>query len=392
MSSDPTPFSRSLTAMLKILKEFLPPLFQPPPPPPPPVLPPSTVVLASVVERTVGLGSRVGTDLRGPFTVAALKGLRIEAVARYEIWAQTPAEVGQAIEDLITKLLGERESLRAKGFLRVALKNTGSGENIFSEDAWRQTVDFEVLFEFPYVDSDEAESLIARIPININSEINETTLVVDEMTRWDQTSAPLLEVRGPVRIGAVTALSFVKADVPSGEITILRTFDGAPGAPTNHATLPAFVSAVGGDNPAERHAQVTFASLTQFLAALASFEITDRALAAMRADGVPDAVADQLEVLKGQEIGGEDPFVALLQATIGNTDTNTFKSKIMKHAANLQPMNLGDWDEDENVDEYKSVRSVIAPPIALTALDRFEIGFEHPQFDKVAVVYIRATR
>src|SRR5215208_1498866 len=103
MNGNPTPLSRALQKMLDILKDFsVPPIIQPPPPPP---LPPSNVLLASVIERTVGLGSRVGTDLRGPFSVAALKGLRVEALVRYEVWAHTPAEIAQAAEDLISRLL-----------------------------------------------------------------------------------------------------------------------------------------------------------------------------------------------------------------------------------------------------------------------------------------------
>ena len=102
MANGSSPLSKTLDAMLLILEGYLPPLLNPPPSAP---LPPNTVLLASVVERTVGLGSRVGTELRGPFSVAALKGLRAEAVVRYEIWSNTPAEIGVAIEDLIKRLL-----------------------------------------------------------------------------------------------------------------------------------------------------------------------------------------------------------------------------------------------------------------------------------------------
>ena len=80
MSSDPSPISKALVAMLKLLRVYVePPLMMPPPPP---ALPASNVLLASVVERTVGLNNRVGTDMRGPFSVAALKGLRVDAARR----------------------------------------------------------------------------------------------------------------------------------------------------------------------------------------------------------------------------------------------------------------------------------------------------------------------
>jgi len=398
MAGDPSPLSRTLEAMLKLLEEYVkPPLMAPPPPP---LLPPAGVLLASVIERTVGLGGRVGTDMRGPFSVAALKGLRVEAVVRYEIWAHTAAEIGPAIEDLIKHLLGDRDLLRVAGFLRVALKAAGASENVFAEDAWRQSVEFEVLFEFPYVDSDGAESLIARIPIKMVGEFNESTTVVDQMARWDNELAPALELRGPLSVGALSALAFV-ATGPTGTVTVTRTFDGATGAPSSHPTLNSFVAAAGGDNPAERHAEVTFTSLAEFLKALASFKITDKALGGMRTDPVPvpGPIVVQLEALKGEEeVGGEAEFVALLEATIGVADTGTFKPTILKHAATSTPMTMGDWDKNDIPDEYQSLQFRAKTPIRLAGVtDRLEIAyvdttFDPVRFDNIAVVYLRAAR
>ena len=386
----PTPLSRALQAMLDILNDYtLPPIIQPPPPPP---LPPSNVLLASVVERTVGLGSRVGLDLRGPFSVAELKGLRVESVVRFELWAHTPTDVAQATEDLISRLLGDQETLRGQGFLRIALKGVNASENIFAEDAWRQLVEFDMLFEFPYVDTSEAESLIAQIPIHINSEHNEDTVVVDEMARWDNETAPTLRVRGPQQVGALTALSFIPAAEPVGNVSLTRTFDGASGLPTSFPTLADFVTAVAGDNPAERHAEVTFASLVEFLAAISTFKITDESLAGMTADAVPAAVVGQLEGIKDTEVAGESNFLALVESTIGAAETTAFGAVILKHSAVLDPIVLGDWDLDGVPDEYKSSQFRIDPSIRLTTVnDRLEIAFEHPELSEVAVVYLRAS-
>ncbi|MGZ5437791.1 MAG: hypothetical protein ACXWIF_17270 [Pyrinomonadaceae bacterium] len=395
MSNGSSPLSRTLDAMLVILEGYLPPLLNPPPPP---QLPPNSVLLASVVERTVGLGSRVGTDLRGPFSVAALKGLRAEAGVRYEIWAHTPGEIGLAIEDLIKRIVDDRDLLRAKGFLKIALKSAGPSENVFAEDAWRQSVEFEVLFEFPFVDSDGAESLIARIPIDMIGEFNESTTVVDEMARWDNELAPALALRGPLSIGGLSALAFIAGNDPTGTVTVTRTFDEAVGAPTSHATLNSFLAAVGGDNPAERHAEMTFTSLADFLKALASFKITDKALAGMTADGVPQNVLDGLEVIKDEEVCGEDEFVSLLEATIGPGDTATFRVAILERAATSTPVTMGDWDANDTPDEYQSLQCRVQPQIRLTEVaDRFEVTYVDPsfdptRFDEVAIVYLRASR
>jgi len=386
----PTPLSRALQAMLNILNNYtVPPIIQPPPPPP---LPPSNVLLASVVERTVGLGSRVGTDLRGPFSVAELKGLRVESVVRFELWAHTPGDVAQAAEDLIAKLLGDQETLRGQGFLRIVLKGVNPSENIFAEDAWRQLVEFDVLFEFPYVDTDDAQSLIAQIPIHVNSEHNEDTTVVDQMARWDNEVTPTLSARGPLQVGALTALAFIPAAAPVGSVTITRTFDGASGLPTSFPTLATFITAVAGDNPAARHAEVTFASLVEFLAAISTFKITDKSLAGMTADGVSAAVVSQLEGIKDTEVAGESDFLVLVEATIGPAETATFKDVILKRSAVLEPIILGDWDLDGIPDEYKSSQFRIDPSIRLTTVnDRLEIAFEHPELSEVAVVYLRAS-
>src|SRR6266498_3774122 len=334
----PSPISRALDAMLTVLKRFVQPPLMPLPPPPP--LPPATVLLASVVERTVGLGSRVGTDLRGPFSVAAIKGLRVEGVVRFEVWGHTPSEVGQAVEDLIKHLLEDPEGLRASGFLRAALKSNGLSENIFAEDAWRQSVEFDVLFEFPYIDSDDADSIIARIPIDFIGEFNESTLVVDEMARWDNELAPALQLRGPLSIGALSTLAFIPANEPTGTVNI-----------------------------------------------------TDDALAGMEADGIPQTVltALALEGTKDKEVGGEDAFVAFLESKIAVPDTTAHKAVILKHAATSKPVAMGDWDENGIPDEYQSLQFRVKPSIKLAGVtDRFEITYQDPNFDNVAILYLRA--
>jgi hypothetical protein len=314
--------------MLQHLEDRLPPADPSPPPTAPPA---ASLSLVSVVERAVGLGSRVGTDLRGPFSVAALKGLRLEAVVRYQLWATAPSDVEQAIADLIARLLGDRDALRQAGFLRLELKQTGVSENVFAEDAWRQSVEFEVLFEFPFVDSDDAKSLIARIPIKIKDHFTEETVVTGDLTRWDNESAAPLALRGGLNIGLLSALAFVPGTAPAGSVTLTRTFDGAPGPTPTHPDLPSFLAAVTDpDNPA-REAQVVFTTLSDFLAAF---------------------------------------------TTAGD------------------PVTLGNWDENLLLDEYKSLELPIEPPLKLpNVADRLEIVYAlTPSATDFAVVYLGVKR
>lgn len=330
MASDPSLTTKVLDAMLTVLKNFLPPAQVLSP-----AVPDPSMSLVGFEERTVGLGNRVGTDIRGPFSIAALKGIRLEATVRFQVWANASPDAETAIQDLILSILGDRDALRAAGFLRLALKSTAASENV-DTDVWRESADFTVLYEFPFVDSDGADSLIARIPINVDSEFAEAMTITDEMTRWDSVAAPPnvsvppLVLRGRSSIGGLVALTFVPGSVPIGAVTLTRTFDGA-GVPPTHPDLPTFLAAVTDpDNPA-REGQVTFASLTDFLGAFNAF---------------------------------------------GSTVT------------------LGDWDEDALPDNYQSLALPIDPPIKLPSVaDRFEINYEAnvPSLDAV-VVYLRATR
>lgn len=97
--------NQALDARLAVLEKYFPPPSVPPPPGPP--LPAASLSLVSVTERSVGLGKRVGNDVRGPFSVLALKGTHIEAVVRFQLWASSSSDVDDAIRDLTKRLLGD---------------------------------------------------------------------------------------------------------------------------------------------------------------------------------------------------------------------------------------------------------------------------------------------
>jgi len=325
MSSDPLLNAKVLAAMLDVLDNYLPPnpVLNPP-------LPDPNLTLVSAAERSVGLGSRVGTNMRGPFTVSAVKGARLEAVVRYQLWSDDPVNVDAAIQDLVTRLLTDREVLRALGFLRLVLKSTGEGQVVPAvNNYWRESVDFEVLYEFPYVDSDDAQSLIASIPINIDDDLATAMTVSDEMARWDNLTAPPLLLRGPLTIGRLSALAFIPGTAPTGKVTLTRTFDGAAGSAPVHPDLPTFLAAIADPHQPPVSGQVVFASLSDFLNAFS-----------------PDGT----------------------------------------------PITLGDWDEDLAADDYDASALAIVPSIKLPRVqDRFEISYETAAFDQIAVVYLRAT-
>ncbi len=323
MSNGSPPLDQVVTAMLGRLDDYL--------PLPSPPLPVPSVSVASVRERAVGLGNCRGTEIRGSFAVVELKGIRLDALARFQVWASGPTEADTAINALNARLMADRDTLWVQGFLRVALETAPPADYVPAPvDAWRKYADYRVLYEYHYTDTDGAESLIARIPVGIDSEFGDSTTVTDEMVRWDNQDAAALVVRGRLSVGGLSALTFAPVRPPSGTVTLIQTFDGATGAPTTHATLAAFLAAVAGLGASERHARVTFASLSDFLA-------------------VFSAVGDLVT--------------------------------------------LGDWDTDGVPDSYQPRMLTLEPAIQLPdAADRLEIIYGDAAFDQVAVVYLRTTR
>lgn len=328
MSNGGPPLDQVVTAMLGRLDDYL--------PLPAPPLPDPSVSVVSMNERAVGLGDRRGTETRGSFAVVALKGIRLDTLVRYQLWAAGPAQAETAMTNLNSQLMADRDSLWGAGFLRLMLEVAPPTDYVAAPvDAWRKQADYRILFEFRYQDTDGAESLIARVPIHSDLEVRdslqcESTVVTDEMIRWDNEAAPVLVVRGRFDVGGLSVLAFVPGVAPSGVVTLTRTFDGAVGPPTAYPTLADFLAAIAGPDAPARHGQVTFGSLTDLLAAFS-------------------AAGD--------------------------------------------PVTLGDWDLDGVPDGYQARVLALEPAIQLPgAADRLEITYQATAFDQVAVVYLRATR
>jgi hypothetical protein len=241
--------------------------------PGPPGIPNDAVSIASVTERALAVGNWRGNDRRGPLAGVALKGGRLDAVVRFQFWGSDPTTVETASSELLERLMARKEEFREKGLLQIKAENTAPIEPVvltaLTEDAWRKTSDYRVLYEFHFEDTDGASSLISTIPVAIDNQFGESMTITDDMVRWDKTGAHALVIRGPFNLVGLTALAFIPGAVPTGTVTLTRTFDGAAGAPTTHPTLAAFLVAVTGGNP-ERHALVTFPTVSSFLTAFTS--------------------------------------------------------------------------------------------------------------------------
>ncbi|WP_305044249.1 hypothetical protein [Geoalkalibacter sp.] len=315
--------------MLSTLQSYLPPAAA--------GLPAPTVNTVSLAEKTLGLGNRRGNERAAGFAVIALKGGRLEAVVRFQLWGATPSEVDTLTAELQQRLLEARTDLWNAGFLIFKQKDTGLAEEIFSLGAWRKTTDFQVLYEHRYRDLDGAESLIARIPIHADPEerhspARETTTVRDEIVRWDNLGASALVVSGssraPLTLTGLAALAYLPAGFSGAQVTLGRLDLDNPAAPTAYPDLPSFLTAVGAPNHPDRHAQVVFADLATFLGAFAP--------------------------------AGD-------------------------------PIPLGDWDEDGVADEYRPGLIAFDNPLRLNGpRERLSITYQDPALGAPAVIYLRA--
>jgi hypothetical protein len=321
------PYGDALAGMLALLDDFVPASPAP--------LPAAGISVASLAERSVGLGGLRGLEFRNRFEVGELKAIRLEALVRYDLWGDSPGSAAQAAAGVSAGLLGARDDLAAHGVLKLNLESLEEADFAASLNAWRTAALYRVLYEFPYQDAGGSESLIARIPVELEPEeagaaAPEETVVTDELARWDDLAAPALVVRGPFGVGALDVLAWIAAQAPTQPVSITRTFTDAPGLPQAFAALDAFLDAIAGPTPATRHAVLAFPALPDFLAA----------------------------------IGPAGP-----------------------------PTALGDWDQDGAADLYIPRTRAVLPPVLLPEPeDRLEITYGGAALDRPAVVYLRATR
>lgn len=327
--SAPSP-GQILSNMLDILRDYL--------PSPVPSLPAPSLSTVSVKQRPVGIGNWRGTERRGPLAEISLKGGRLDTVVRFQLWADTVSNADDTVSTLHNDLLTDSNQLRVDGFLHLELIETSSAEFIGGPiNAWRKTTDYKILYEYHYHDLDGAESIIARIPIHSDPEERdsperETTLVTDELSRWDDLQASSLDVsataKSKVRIHGLASLAYLPSPWLGNPVTVARLQRNVSAPPTTYPTLAEFHAAVTRKVNPNLHAQMVFPSLSDFLA------IFDSA---------------------GDSFG------------------------------------LGDWDEDGIPDTYEPGTLKFDPPLVLdSSNDLLRVSYQDAAFDSKAVVYLRA--
>lgn len=243
--------SPAVTAMITRLEQFLPSTG--------PSFPPS-VSLVSAQEKPVGLGQWRQLDERTHFPIAQ-KGVQVAATTRFQLWNDSPATVEAAVAGLTHDVLAGREILRTDGFLELKLKNVSVVDKPDTA-TWRQTAEFEVVYEFHFTDSDLAGGLIARIPAELRTGFG-GMLITGDLAVWHAEAAPALVAKGGK--GAVMGLSSLEllpGAAPADPVTITRTFEGAVGLPDAPASFADFLTVVAGPTPVSRHATFVFPTLT----------------------------------------------------------------------------------------------------------------------------------
>lgn len=292
-------------------------------------LPKPSLSLVRAEIRGAGVGNYVGMSTNGSIATVEHHAIRVQAVARFSLWGADPFAVDEAVTGLNASVFAKRDDLQSHGFLILTFDSTAPAEEVTGLDAWRRSADYNVLYEFAYTDTGGASSLLVSAPVD-ESIPDQRWTVRGDVSRWDNHQAPLLSVRGPATIVAVGALTFFpdESQEPTGAVRIARMFDGAP-APVNAGTLAAFVAQATASAPARN----VYVELPTLSALLANF--------------TPDG----------------------------------------------SPFDLGDWNNDGIPDRYVPTRLDLPSPIVLpTIADRLELSYQHPPFDRVAVVYIRASR
>ena len=86
-----------------------------------------------------------------------------------------------------------------------------------------------------------------------------------------------------------------------------------------------------------------------------SFKITEQSLENLKLESVPDDVLEKLQSLKNQEFIGEEKFLGILKETIGDEQTVSFKSLVLKQAGKKNTFCLYNFLQKEESKSYSVI-------------------------------------
>ena len=230
-------------------------------------VPANNIVLTSFTSLPLAVGNLRGIAPRGPFATVELKGGRLDATARFQVWAEQASQANSILTALQGHLLAARKDLWGSRILRMSLLEAAPAVLDSASDAWNARADYRVLFEYYLADLDGAQSLITRIPVSLDPEesgslMRETMIITGSVVRWDNETAQVLSLRGPLRLRGLSVLDFMPGDLPTTGVTLLRSHTGAGGPPVDVIDLPAFLSASAVQHS---HVRLRLNSLSDFL-------------------------------------------------------------------------------------------------------------------------------
>ena len=158
-------FDQVIADMLAALESYL--------PPPAGGLPDPSVNILQINEKPLAMGNLRGMERRSLLAPVVLKGGRLDVLVDFRLWGNDEAGANGAIASLQARLLHARDDLWRVGILRLTSMSGAVAEQAGTSGPWRRSAAYRLLYEYHYEDTDEAQSLIARIPVNTDPEERE---------------------------------------------------------------------------------------------------------------------------------------------------------------------------------------------------------------------------
>lgn len=185
------------------------------------------VRLLGLTPRSLGLGGRRGLLNQPALAVAELRGGWLEATIGYNVSGSDLEGVNSQSDAIISRLLARSVDLRREGVLQLRLAGVTDSDPSGTPPTLRRTLTYTALYEYRTFDTDGAASLIARIPIDSETDLgpltHEQTVVTDWMARWDDAGAAALEVspppRGVLRVRGLSIVAYLPGGGPPGQVT-----------------------------------------------------------------------------------------------------------------------------------------------------------------------------